>query len=340
MVVAHDHQNGVTDRFGARERLEKTWADLCAEYLPISDDNSIWRYSRSSVEGDPDQGWKLHVSATILNAPRILERIAPALSECGVQFKAARSLTDVITLNSGLQQSYSQVGKVITVYPRDNREAVHLARRLDKLTFRFRAPSVPFDLRFGDASNIYYRYGAFKHLEIERDGRLIPAVLSAGGELVPDMRENPKPPWVSDPFQNLASNRKPRRSKPVTPSSFQVVRALVQRGKGGVYQAIDVRSNPPRLFLLKEGRRHGELDWEGRDGAWRIRNEERVLSRLSRCNIKVPKVYSRFEVAGNVYLVMEFVDGETLHNLLLRQKRRLSIRSVLAFGIQLAAFLA
>ena len=326
---------------GARVReLQRTWAELCAEYLPLTDGESIWCYNRPSEADDLDQGWKLHISATILNAPQILKRIAPALIECGVQFKAARSLTDVITLNAGLHHSYSQVGKVITVYPRSNSEAVRLAQRLDRLTFRFRTPAVPFDLRFREASNVYYRYGAFKHFEIERDGRVIPAVMSAGGELVPDVRETPKPHWVSDPFQSLTRRRQVRKRKFAGASSFPVVRALVQRGKGGVYQAIDLQSNPPRPCLLKEGRRHGELDWDGRDGAWRVRNEERVLSRLSRCDVKVPKVYSRFEVAGNIYLVMEFVEGETLHNLLLRQKRRLPIRSVLAFGIELAEFLA
>ena len=335
-----DELNIAPDRCSRRDLLQRRWDELCAKYLPLTDGDSIWRYSRSTAQDDLDQGWKLHVSATILNAPQILKRVAPALIRRGVQFKAARSLTDVIALNSGLNQAYSQVGKVITVYPRSNREAVQLAQCLDKLTFRFRAPSVPFDLRFGEASNIYYRYGAFKHIEIERDGRLIPAVMSASGELVPDVRENPKPAWVSDPFQNLTARRKVPNRKSVAASSFPVVRALVQRGKGGVYQAIDLQSNPPRRCLLKEGRRHGELDWDGRDGAWRVRNEERVLSRLSRCNLKVPKVYSRFEVASNVYLVMEFVDGETLHNLLLRQKRRLPIRYVLAFGIELAAFLA
>ena len=32
--------------------------------------------------------------------------------------------------------------------------------------------------------------------------------------------------------------------------------------------------------MLKEGRKNGELTWDGRDGAWRVRNEERVLSLL------------------------------------------------------------
>ena len=94
---------------------------------------------------------------------------------------------------------------------------------------------------------------------------------------------------------------------------FRVLQALIQRGKGGVYQAIDFSSDPPRLCLLKEGRKHGEVTWDGRDGAWRVRNEERVLKQLAACGVKVPEVYSSFEVQENYYLAMEFIAGESLH---------------------------
>src|SRR5258708_30938810 len=117
-------------RRGRPERLRRRWDVLCAKYLPVTEDDSIWRYSRTSSEGDPDQGWKLHVSATILNAPRILERIAPFLIKAAVQFKAARSLDDVLRLNSGFRHTYTQVGKIITVYPRNDEEAVYLTLTL------------------------------------------------------------------------------------------------------------------------------------------------------------------------------------------------------------------
>jgi serine/threonine protein kinase len=323
---------------GLPERQQK-WDDACDRYLPLIDDDSIWRYNRPGNKSDLDQGWKLHVSATILNATEVLTRIAPKLSEHGVQFKAPRSLNEVLKLNGGLHGAYSQVGKIITVYPRHDDEAVQMARILHQLTYRFRAPSVPFDLRFGHTSNIYYRYGAFKKQELKHQGALQPAVMSPNGELVPDVRESPKPDWVSDPFENIGRADQPGKLNDKNVSSFLVVRALVQRGKGGVYQAIDTQSQPPRFCLLKEGRRHGELSWDGRDGAWRVRHEERVLSALSRSGMRVPKVYSRFEVAGNVYLAIEFIEGDSLYTRLIRRQRRLSIESILDFGIQIAGFL-
>ena len=322
------------------QALERHWRDLSARYLPRAPRDSIWRYRFGPNRRLPESGWKLHVSATILNAPGLLKRIAPFLIDCRVQFKAARTLSDVSRLNSGLYHSYSQIGKVITVYPQSEAQAVYLAEQLHKLTRRFTAPAVPFDLRFAEASNVYYRFGAFRQVSIEHpDGGRTLAIRTPGGDLVPDERDNPKPAWVRDPFDELRSRRHKRKSRKME-TPFRVLQALIQRGKGGVYQAIDFSSEPPRLCLLKEGRKHGEVTWDGRDGAWRVRNEERVLKQLAACGVKVPEVYSSFEVQENYYLAMEFIAGESLHQVLLKRRRRLPITCVLSYGVQLSAFLS
>jgi class IV lanthipeptide synthase len=322
------------------QALERHWRQLCARYLPRAPRGSIWRYRFGVNRRLPESGWKLHISATILNAPRLLKRIAPFLMICRVQFKAARTLGDVSKLNSGLYHSYSQIGKVITVYPQSEAQAVYLAEQLHKLTRRFTAPAVPFDLRFAEASNVYYRFGAFRQVAIEHpDGGRTLAIRTPDGELVPDERDNPKPVWVRNPFEELRSRRHKAKSRQ-TETPFRVLQAIIQRGKGGVYQAIDFSSDLPRLCLLKEGRKHGELTWDGRDGAWRVRNEERVLKRLAACGVKVPEVYSSFEVQGNYYLAMEFIAGESLHQVLLRRRRRLPLMRVLSYGVQLSAFLS
>src|SRR5215216_4638959 len=105
------------------ERL-KCWQNLCERYLPVLEEGSIWRYHRRSRNGDAEKGWKLHVSATVLNAHVVLERIGPFLETRGVQFKAPVSLEEVKRLNSGLNYPYTQIGKVITVYPTSDIEAV------------------------------------------------------------------------------------------------------------------------------------------------------------------------------------------------------------------------
>lgn len=342
-MMNEEHIRAFTLYKNRSETLEKRWQQICERYLPVIADDSIWRYHddgrRSSYE--LTQGWKLHVSATVLNAGKMLKKIAPFLASRGVQFKAPRSLKELVKINSGLDYGYSQIGKIVTVYPRTPEEAVALAKRLHKMTRRMAAPSVPFDRRFSPSSNVYYRFGAFKNLEIEHaNGVHSPAMRDLKGELVPDVREaaEAKPDWVSDPFNRITSRYGKRKSQSPFAKSFRIFRALAQRGKGGVYQAVDLSTDPPRLCLLKEGRKNGEISWDGRDGYCRIRNEERVLSLLRERGVAVPRVYSSFELERNYYLITEFIEGESLQSMLLKFKRRLSVSRVFRYGIQLSSF--
>lgn len=325
------------------EALSQAWQRLCERYLPFAPVGSIWRYSRAPQPDDPEQGWKLHVSATVLNAHSVLERIGPVLADGGVKFKAPVSLQELRKINAGLQQGYSQVGKIITVYPRTPAEAMAWAQRLHELTCAFAAPVIPFDLRLKPDSNVYYRYGAFRHWETETSaGQRTPALRDPQGNLTPDLRACPeaKPAWVENPF--LSQFPPPCVPVAVSPlnTTYRAFRALAQRGKGGVYQALDLSVQPPRFCLLKEGRRHGELGWDGRDGCWRIAHEEQVLARLRASGIAVPRVYASFELEGNRYLVTEFIEGQNLQTLLDRQQRRLPLSRVLHYGREIANLVA
>jgi len=316
--------------------LTNDWQVLCERYLPVVTDDSIWRYSREGLPGDPEQGWKLHVSATILNAGETLKIIGPFLSRRGLLFKAPSSLAELGKLNTGIFYGYSQVGKVVTVYPQTSEEAVLLASKLYRLTRGSRAPSIPFDFRYRGC--IYYRYGAFNSLNFEgSNGRPIPSIRDPDGRLVEDVRDSiSQPSWVSDPFVQPSSSFTPPPSPTPLKTTFRAFRALGQRGKGGVYQAIDLSATPARLCVLKEGRKNGEVDWDGRDGFWRIKHERRVLGILRQRGIDVPCVYSSFVAAKNYYVAIEYIDGENLRQWLERKQRRMSIRAVLKYGAELA----
>ena len=317
--------------------LEERWQTLCDRHLPLAPEDSVWRYYHVEDPAAPTQGWKLHVSATVLNACEVLERVAPFLAARSVPYKAPRSLAELMKINSGLYYGYSQVGKIITVYPPTPEAAVGLARELRGLTGRMPAPAVPFDQRFG--GNVYYRFGAFAYTEMEHeDGRRSPAIRDPDGRLVPDARDSAdaKPDWVTDPFAARRRRAPARRAPGPDASSFRVFRALVQRGKGGVYQAVDLRGDAPRLCLLKEGRKNGELGWDGRDGARRVRHEERVISSLLAAGVDAPRIYSSFRLGGNYYLVTEFIEGESLHSLLARRERRMPVRLALRYGLRLS----
>jgi hypothetical protein len=327
---------------GLADALCGEWERLCADYLPLAREGSIWRYSRPPAPDDAGQGWKLHVSATVLTANEVLKRVAAPLRECGAQFKGPSSLRELQRINSGLFYGYSQVGKFITVYPRSAEEAVSLARLLHGLTRRLPAPSVPFDHPFRPGSSVFYRYGSFKRLEIENgDGTRTHAVRDPDGRLVADVRESASAPaWVSNPFGRGAGVRAAQPAESPLATTYRAFKALTQRGKGGVYKALDLSVCPPRVCILKEGRAHGEVGWDGRDGRWRARHEGRALSALRSAGVDVPRVYSSFEAGGNYYLVTEYVEGESFQSLLNRRRRRLSLSQVLEYGSRLSRLLA
>src|SRR5262245_39896829 len=291
----HRIQTHGDDALAIAQSMRARWRELCATYLPVIPDGTTWRYSREASSGDMAQGWKLHLSANLLTACEVMRRAAPYLRKSGALFKGPASLQDLAQINCGLSHGYSQIGKFITVYPRSDDEAVALARKLHRVTRGLSAPAVPFDLQFRPGSCVYYRYGAFDRLEMEApDGARVPAIRHPAGHLVPDRREAgaAKPDWVSDPFVAgpfvagpfvagpFVAERMQRTAPPQDSplrSTFRAFRALSQRGKGGVYQAIDLSGDAPRFCLLKEGRQGGEINWDGRDGHWRVRSEERVL---------------------------------------------------------------
>lgn len=329
------------------ESLPDRWRELCGRYLPVVQQDSIWRYSRGRIPRDPEQGWKIHVSATVLTANKVLEKIGPFLRSRATLFKGPSSLLELDKLNSGSFYGYTQVGKCFTVYPETTVDAVAIAEKLHELTVGLTAPAVPFDLRLKPESCIYYRYGAFKYREIENeDGTYTLAIRDPEGKLVPDSRESwvGKPDWVSDPFRagrpQEADDEDSQSVESPLKTTIRVFRALTQRGKGGVYQAIDLSAPEPRLCILKEGRKDGEPGWDGRDGYWRVRNEEKVLLSLRALDIKVPVVYSSFEVEGNFYLATEFIEGLSLHALLKKRRRRLPINRALQYGLQLSNYLS
>ena len=321
--------------FQIAEALSSKWDELCKRYLTIQDEQSFWRYSRLPSSSQPEQGWKLHVAATILSAPEVLERLGPFLHAKGILFKGPRQLLELGRLNSGLYYGYTQVGKAFTVYPSSDRQCVELARELHELTAGLPAPSIPFDGQYGPGSLVFYRYGSFKPRNIPNEiGQQILAISDPDGNLIPDSREAVAPEWVANPFP-INSLPKADSASPLG-ESLIVIRALAQRGKGGVYQAADFSGPSPRLCILKEGRKHGEVSFDGRDGHWRVRYEKRVLHALRRLGIRVPEIYSSFKSGRSFYLVIEHIEGRSLQALLSTRKRRLPITRVLRLGLQVA----
>ena len=313
-------------------RLQKRWRSA-AGILPIA--KGLWRYSRAVSDCDPGQGWKIHVAATILSANDLLLRVAPLLLRHDALFKVPADLDLVANLNSG-SGGYSQIGKVITVYPQSDADAVVLARELHRASRGFAGPQIPFDESYRRNSRVYYRYGAFA---AHPDGTAA-RVRDGAGKSHPDVRGPGRavPVWTHDPF-----NRQPRRRRTARGPigrDYLVVRALAQRGKGGVFEAVDIAASPPRIVVIKQGRRDGDTDWSGDDGFSRIRRESQTLRLLHAAGIPVPRVLRRFTHGGNAYLVLEKLPGRALLPRNREQPASLSWKRALTLVERIAPILA
>jgi hypothetical protein len=320
-------------------KAERQWQRLCDAYLPIRVKRSIWRYSRNRNSDDLSQGWKLHVSATILSACPIFRLIAPYLKRHNIWFKAPKSLAELHKLNSGIFYGFSQIGKFVTVYPQSAEAAAAIAADLHALTAKFAAPAVPYDNALRNRSCVYYRYGSFSlRLKTTFRKQRVLAIARPDGKLVPDLR-GPRaavPPWLTDPFQPARWQAALELATPLE-TDYTGYEALSQRGRGGIYTARDVSSVPAKLCVIKEGKRNGETDWVGRDGFFRIKREARVLRSIG--GAAVPRVVRTFRANGCYYLVTERISGKPLQQVL-ASRQRISARRMLNYCAQMARIVA
>jgi hypothetical protein len=275
------------------------------KHLPLSDGD--WSYSRPVRGDDPAQGWKLHVSATIVSASEVFARAEPILRQSDALFKVPSRLELLKSLNAGLTD-FSQIGKFLTIYPRSTDEAVKLARELHRATRGLSGPRIPFDARYRNESLVYYRYGAFRSSAKGTPG----FIHGKGGRRYRDKRAPGRaiPRWLENPFQKPPANNSKKHG--LLLRDLLVFKAKAQRGKGGVYEAVDLSALPVRRVIIKEGRRHGETNWNGRDGYALVRHEARVLRKLRAAGLPVPGIFREFTQNGNRYLVLEKIPGRPL----------------------------
>lgn len=110
---------------------------------------------------------------------------------------------------------------------------------------------------------------------------------------------------------------------------------LSQVGKGGfgvIYKAADTRFGN-RQVAIKKLSRKGVSPQKLAEATEAFKREAFLLARLVHPNL--PRVYDFFYEDGYWYLVMDYIEGETLEAYLYRMGGRLPLQQVLRIGIQL-----
>jgi WD40 repeat protein len=113
---------------------------------------------------------------------------------------------------------------------------------------------------------------------------------------------------------------------------YRLVRQLGVGGFGAVYQAEDTMLGH-RLVALKEMSPRGLSPQEAREATDAFQREALLLAGLAHPSL--PRIYERFEEAGRWYLVMDFIEGETLDVYLDRQGGSVPVKEALQLALQL-----
>ncbi|SDH35863.1 Protein kinase domain-containing protein [Lentzea fradiae] len=271
-------------------------------------ERNVWRHHHPQGVRLPNQGWKIHVSAGLDNAGRVLRKTYDYCVERRIPFKYLRTMSIVLARNSKYAPREGS-GKLITIYPAGTAQLEAICTELGQLLDGEHGAYVLSDLRFGKGP-LFVRYGGFSEQWLEVDGQQVLAIEGPDGKLVADKRKPvfSTPEWIELP-EFLAPHLAARNAGDPEKFPYHIKSSLHFSNGGGVYLA--TRKSDGKEVVLKEARPHAGLDREGRDAVARLELEHQVLTRLHGVR-GVPEVYDRFTEWEHLFVAMEFMPGRSL----------------------------
>ncbi|HKH44144.1 MAG TPA: hypothetical protein VKM72_05715, partial [Thermoanaerobaculia bacterium] len=303
-----------------------------------------WTYVQARPSEVPEQGWKIHLSATMNSAAGVLAAVLPILLQARTCFKFIMNLRLLRLMNSP-HAPRAASGKFVTVYPERIETFRELIAELSEATASFKGPAILSDKPFRPGGLVHYRYGGFKPLTTYDDnGIIVYSLRGPDGTLVSDIRSvsSRVAEWVVDPF---AVSQSPA-PQPHAPSSialrgrYLVTHAIRHANKGGVYLATDRVSGDK--VVIKEARPNVATDQLDRDATDRLRGEAEVLEKL--CDLGLaPRPIELFWEGGHLFLALEWLPGRTLREYVVEFKKkhlsRLPKRKLLNLSCRVAKLL-
>lgn len=272
---------------------------------------NLWFAVRPSNVSPPSQGFKIHVSATPLNALHILDLALPICIKHQTTLKFVASHRILQVINS---KNYSRGGsnKFITIYP-SAEDFASLCKEIHEATEHESSPHILSDCLYEEDSAVFYRYGGFSpRTRLRVDGTSEPVIEDPGGELIIDERTPyySLPDWVKDPFDNVSRGKDTESI--LLKGRYKVLSALKFSNAGGVYVALDKQTDDE--VVIKEARPLTNI-WtrggESIDAVNMIENEYRILRRLMQLEA-TPNPIDLFTEWKHRFLVIEKKPGTPL----------------------------
>ncbi|MFD0684701.1 class III lanthionine synthetase LanKC [Actinomadura fibrosa] len=291
----------------------RTEFDIAGRSLPTGWERvrgDEWTVYVPPVSRIPLQGWKVHVTGCAKSADAVLSRTFDYCVENGIEFKHLRG-PGTLRMRNAKYAPRGASGKLVTIYPADERELEAILETLGKELAGLPGPYILSDLRIGEGP-LHVRYGGFAERRcLDERGELVAALENGEGELVPD-RRNPVfsvPDWVALP-RCLEPHLAARAATTTAELPYRIEKALHFSNGGGVYQATDLRTG--EKVVLKEARPYAGLAADGADAVERLERERDILTMLDGID-GIPAVRGSFTLGEHHFLVQEFVEGRTLN---------------------------
>src|SRR5579863_4480292 len=118
---------------------------------------------------------------------------------------------------------------------------------------------------------------------------------------------------------------------------YVILRQAGRGGMGAVYLAVDTQQGQRQVAIKELSQSHlGET--ELKEVTARFEQEAQMLHSLWHPNL--PRIHDAFSERGRAYLVMDFIDGKTLQQILKDTKGPLPVQQVLSYANQLCNVLS
>lgn len=280
----------------------------------ISSSND-WVLHKPSGIDIPIQGWKVHVSASVSEAQRVLDITTAIATRLRVAFKHLPTQERFLWRNSkNCDRRHS--GKFIALFPSEEQLPL-LLHSLERGLAGRNGPYILSDRRWAEAP-VYLRYGLFRPHSVGAQGQPDTQMRDLRGNAVSDDRSLSfcVPEWAPIP-----EVLKPWLEQTAIASRvdlpFSIERALSHSNAGGVY----IGKYSDRPVIIKEARPYAGLDRAWKDAIARLEREQVVLEKLSPLR-GVPKVLYSGHHWEHLYLVEEQLPGVPLQDWLHRNEPR------------------
>lgn len=291
----------------------------------------------------PTSGWKIHVSASIFNADKILERILPVLLKCCVNFKVASNIDFLAFLNNN-PINKRQAGKYITIYPTDSKQAQLVAEAIHQKTLDFLSPPILSDKQYRPGSIVYYRYGSFIAQYVQSLWGSLMSIMNVEGRKEFDFK-NPNPKFMDkivDPFNNIALSRdmpteESLGSNKITNKIYIEYFNILETESTQVVLCLDIQKK--RRCILKRATPDTSHDLSGYDAVERLKIEENILQKLNNTKVAPIPFDSFYDSEGRYCIIMEDFPGISLADYLqfrVLAQKTIPIKKIIKWSVELA----